>query len=233
MYVRDAQVREWLDAQTFEEAALRRNLDDIRRINSWLGWTRFAVREVLRHVRTGTTGAFSLLDVASGSADIPCAIATRAWQLGMEPRIVATDISPQVVEIARQKAANMPAIRIERQDALALPYPDREFDVGLCTLALHHFDPVQAVSLLRNLKRVSRHVFVFDVARSRAAYAGAVLLTRLVPMERMTRHDAPTSVRRAYSVAELRAFADAAGLSDARVWMGVPFRLALEASGAA
>lgn len=231
MYRRDGQVREWLDAETLDEPSLRRNLADIRRINAWLGWTRFAVAAVMRHVRGAHLHTFSLLDVACGSADIPLAVARRAERMNITPRIVATDLSPQIVAIARQHTAGASTITVERQDALALSFPDRSFDIGLCTLALHHFDPAEAAILLRNLKRVSRHVLVFDVARSPGAYAGAVLLTRLMPMDRMTRHDAPASVRRAYSLAELRAIAFAAGMGDARIWMGVPFRLALEATG--
>jgi SAM-dependent methyltransferase len=231
MYMRDAEVREWLDAENLDEPSLRRNLADIRHINAWLGWTHFAVAAVMRHVRRARLQTFSLLDVACGSADIPLAIAQRAERLGLRPHIVGTDLSPQIVAIARQHTAGSPAMSVERQDALALSFPDGSFDIGLCTLALHHFDPAQAATLLRNLKRVSRHVLVFDVARSRAAYAGAVLLTRLTPMDRMTRHDAPASVRRAYSLAELRAIALAAGMEDARTWMGFPFRLALEATG--
>src|SRR5438034_5671881 len=39
-------------SQTLDDAALRRNLRDIRLINRLLGWTAFTVREVARHVRS-------------------------------------------------------------------------------------------------------------------------------------------------------------------------------------
>jgi len=52
MRTRDAELRELLDAQTLDDAALRRNLRDIRLINRLLGWTAFTVREVARHVRS-------------------------------------------------------------------------------------------------------------------------------------------------------------------------------------
>ena len=51
MRVRDAELRELLDAETPDESALRRNLADIRRINWLLGWTAFTVGEVARQVR--------------------------------------------------------------------------------------------------------------------------------------------------------------------------------------
>ncbi len=152
----------------------------------------------------------------------------------MRARIVASDISPQIVSVAQQQidSTGLSNVTVERLDALALPYAPGSFDIVLCTLALHHFEPESAVALLRSMARVGKQVFVFDVVRSRLAYAGVIVLTRVLRMNYMTRHDAPASVRRAYSAAELREMAARAGLTDARVWVGFPFRLALAATGA-
>jgi 2-polyprenyl-3-methyl-5-hydroxy-6-metoxy-1,4-benzoquinol methylase len=235
--VRDAAITEWLDAETMDDAALRRNLADIRRINGLLGWTAFTVRGVARQAKaiSKITGKreFSLLDVASGSADIPLAIARWAERAGYDTRIVATDISPQIVAVAREQAAGTPSVTVERQDALSLPYAPGSFDIALCTLAIHHFEPESAIKLLAGMARVGKHVLVFDVARARLAYIGSLLLTRLLPMDAMTRHDAPASVRRAYSAAELGELGMKAGLQDLTVRVGVPWRLALSARGAA
>jgi ubiquinone/menaquinone biosynthesis C-methylase UbiE len=245
MRARDAAVRELLDATTLDDEALSRNLADIRHINALLGWTAFTTRAVACHVReVAQVGrvqpenpdgwrAFSLLDVASGSADIPLAIARWALRAGYSAHIVATDISPQIVAIARAQAGGMPSVLVEREDALALSYPPGSFDLALCTLALHHFEPARAVLLLRGLARVGRRVLVFDVERSPLAYLGAVALTRALRMNYMTRHDAPASVRRAYTAAEVRSLAERAGLRNALVRVDFPFRLVLTASGAA
>lgn len=239
MRARDDQLRELLDADTLDEPALRRNLADIRRINLLLAWTAFTAREVEHAARElarwGDDGrpTYSLLDVACGSADIPLAIARRAARKGVKAHVTATDISPQIVAIAAEQAAGTPSVTVERQDALALSYPPASFDIAMCTLALHHFDPDAAVELLRNLARVGRRVLVFDVERSPLAYLGAVALTQLLRMNYMTRHDAPASVRRAYTASELRSLAERAGLRDARVRVDFPFRLALSARGAA
>jgi 2-polyprenyl-3-methyl-5-hydroxy-6-metoxy-1,4-benzoquinol methylase len=235
--VRNAAITEWLDAETMDDAALRRNLADIRRINWLLGWTAFTVRGVAYQVeqmaKISGRREFSLLDVASGSADIPLAIARWAERAGYKAHIVATDISPQIVAVAQEQAASISNLTVERQDALALPYARDSFDIALCTLAIHHFEPERAVELLAGMARVSRRVLVFDVARARLAYIGSLLLTRLLPMDAMTRHDAPASVRRAYAAHELRELAKRADLRDGTVRVGIPWRLALSASGAA
>ncbi len=231
MPTRDNAIREWLDAPEIDADALRLNLRDIRRINFLLGWTAFATRFVARQVRGRHLRAFSLLDVASGSADIPLAIARWAERAGISAQIAASDINPAIVAVAREQGAHVPGFRAEVQDALNLTHPAGSFDFALCTLALHHFPPATAVGILREMARVARQVILFDVERSWPAYVGAAALTRLLLMHPMTRHDAPASVRRAYTAPELRSLARHAGLRNARVWVGFPFRLALSASG--
>lgn len=228
---RDDDVRELLDAASFDDAALQENLRDIRFINRVLGWTAFTTREVASVARSLGPREVRVLDIASGSADIPLAIARGARRAGVDVTIVVSDLSPQIVEAARRQAATTPSITAEKADALDLPYDDGSFDIVLCTLALHHFTPDKAVILLQNMARVGRQVLVFDIARSPLAYVGAVGLTRLLPMNAMTRHDAPVSVRRAYTVAEVRDLAHQAGLPRGSVHQAFPFRLVVKAMG--
>lgn len=226
---RNASLGELLDGDSFDERTLAANLADIRRINALLGWTSLAARTVVAEMERRGLRSATLLDVASGSADIPLAIARHAARRNLQIRLTITDLNPHIVRIAASRAAALAAVRVERQDALSLPYPNGSYDFGLCTLALHHFDPAHATALLAELRRVSRQILVFDVLRSRLAYAGAWLMTRALPMHPMTRHDAPVSVLRAYNADELRQLARDAGLTDATVRVAFPFRLLLTA----
>lgn len=229
-HARDNTLTEWLDATPGNVGNLRRNLRDIRRINALLGWTGSATRAVAALTRAEASRAWTLLDVASGSADIPCAIARWARRTGTRLTITASDINPQIVAIARTESRSLPNLHVAQVDALDLPYPPQSMDIVLCTLALHHFAPDAAVALLRSMARVGRRVLLFDVQRSRLAHAGVIALTHLLGMDAMTRHDAPISVRRAYSADELREMARQAGL-HATVRVQFPFRLMLSAPG--
>jgi SAM-dependent methyltransferase len=231
MLVRDADAQELMDDATCPREDMDEVLANLRTINALLGWTRYTVRRVARHVREQELRSFSLLDIASGSADMPLALARWAKRQGIMPRITAIDRSPVIVSLAREQAAGVPEVTVERQDALALTYPDASFDFALCTLALHHFPPEAAVRLLRSMARVARRVLVFDLERARLAYWGALALTRGLRTHRITRHDGPVSVRRAYTERELRELAERAGLRDARIWVRFPFRLTLDAPG--
>lgn len=230
---RDAAITEWLDAETLDRTALDLNLRDIRRINALLGWTGFASRSLVAAMRREPRRLWTLLDVASGSADIPIAIAHAAARAGITLAVTATDRSPQICAIAREQASGVASVHVEVQDALALPYATGRFDIALCTLALHHFDPDAARALLASLARVGRRVFVYDVVRSPLAYAGFITLASLARLHPMTRHDGAASVRRAYSVAEARALAEDAGLRNIQTGVRFPYRLALVAEGEA
>lgn len=230
---RDADVIEMMDDLAQDDAGLRRSLADIRRINTILGWRQYAVRAVARRVRESGVRSFSLLDLASGSADIPLAIARWAESAGIAARIVVSDIHPVMLAVAREQSHDVPGVTVEECDAMNPHYPDGSFDIALCTLALHHFAPDDTVRILRGMARVGRRVLVFDLARARLAYLGAVAMTRGLRMDPITRFDAPASVRRAYTVAELRELAQRARLRHAQVTIRFPFRLALDALGSA
>jgi len=78
---------------------------------------------------------------------------------------------------------------------------------------LHHFSPDQAVVVIREMARVARiGVIVDDLLRSRVGYVGARLLGALLTSNRLTRHDGPLSVRRAYRRPELAALLRRAGI---------------------
>jgi SAM-dependent methyltransferase len=207
---------------------LRANLRDIRRANRAFGGTRAVLRALAPLLNAWPADQpLTLLDVATGSADIPLAIARAAARAGKQVRIVASDAQPAVLDVARA-AACPPEIVVEQADALALPYPAATFDVVTLSLALHHFAPDDALQALREMRRVGRRLLlVNDLERCRGGYLGAWLVGHVLTRNRLTRHDAPLSVQRAYTRAEALALARAAGWQGATVRGVVPFRYVL------
>lgn len=204
------------------------NLRDIRRANRWFGGTRAVITTLapLLH-KQDAAAPLSILDVATGSADIPIALAKWARRERRDVRIVATDLQPNVLAVANADV-EATSIVVEQADALNLPYPDDAFDVVTLSLALHHFEPDDALRVLREMARVgSRVMIVNDLERSWSGYAGAWLFGHLLTTNRMTRHDAPLSVRRAYTRQEALALAHAAGWHAARVRCSIPHRYLL------
>ncbi|MGH2530968.1 MAG: methyltransferase domain-containing protein [Thermomicrobiales bacterium] len=225
---------ELLDEAGHDPAELAANLRDIRRVNHLLGGTSIMLRHLPRLLDTmpATTQPVTLLDLATGSADIPLAILRWAKQRRLAATIVASDASAAILAHAREQIVDHPEITLARYDARSVPLPDKQFDVVLCSLALHHFSPEEAMRVLQEMDRLARTGFILnDLRRGRLGYAAAWVASRLTTRNRLTRHDAPLSVRRAYTPAELDALLRRAGIDDAAISTHPWFRMAAVKTG--
>jgi SAM-dependent methyltransferase len=202
----------------------------LRRANRYFGGARAtlsALRPVARDLARTHARTIALLDLATGSADIPVAMLALAEREGWSLRVVATDVQPEVLEIA-SLVERKGKLEVEWADARNLPYGDATFDVVTLSLALHHFEPVEAARVLAEMRRVGRHALIVnDLARSWPGYAGAWIFGHMLSRNRLTRHDAPLSVRRAYSAREALTLARWAGWRAASVRRANPFRFVL------
>lgn len=221
---------ELMDLPGQDPAVLADCLDDLHRVNRWLGGIRLTIRALER--LTGDlppSVGLAIIDLATGGADVPRAMASWAKRRGLRARILATDLSPEILSMA---ARGSPTIEFAVADARRLPFPDRSFDVATCSLALHHLDPDDAVLMLGEMGRVARRgVIVNDLVRSWFGYAGAWLIARALSSNPLFRHDAPLSVRRAYTRREMRALAARAGLGPIRFYGFLGYRVAMVAGG--
>lgn len=220
---------ELMDEPELDPEDLESALRDLQGVNRWLGGWRVLRRCMGALLAKMPPGHYRVLDVGTGSADLPLRLAPWARRRGKHFEIVATDVHPQTVELARVNTGEAPDVKVEYADALALPYQNGEFDFALCSTTLHHFEEPDAVQALREMNRVARHgVVINDLRRSSLALVGARLLAATAWRgSRFTRHDGPLSVRRAFTAAELRRLARAARLPNARVRTHLPFRLSL------
>jgi SAM-dependent methyltransferase len=220
---------ELLDAPAHDRTELEESLGQVAQVNRFLGGLRAAWLPVQRLLRE--RAPLRILDVGTGSADIPLHLARRARRAGAAVTITATDVHPQMLEVARARTARAGCISVEAADALDLPYPDGSFDVVLLSLTLHHFEAAGQVRVLEEAGRVARRaVVVNELERCRPNYVGARLLAATVWRgNRLTRHDGPLSVLRAFTAPELEALAHAAGLRVERSERRFFFRLVLVA----
>jgi SAM-dependent methyltransferase len=220
--------REFLDTPGQNRVELAGLLADIRRTNRRFGGYPLVLGYLRRFLPHLPSGPMTVLDVATASADIPRAIASWARAHHRPIRIVALDLSEDILTLAKSSIAAYPEVTLMRGNALALPFPDRAIDVVICGLALHHFAFEDGSRVLREIDRVARGGFIVnDIGRSWGAYLGALLDTRLFTRSRLARHDGPLSVLRAFTVSEMRAMIAGAGVHNVDIRRHPWFRIAL------
>lgn len=219
---------ELLDLPTHDPAELAANLRDIQTVNRLAGGSAVVLKHLpglIDHLPRDRP--VEILDLATGSGDIPREIARWATRHGRGMRFTVTDLTPQILDVARGVLADVPGVAFTLCDARETPFPDRAFDVVLCSLSLHHFAPEDAVRVLGEMDRLSRAGFILnDIRRGALGYAAAWAASRLATRNRLTRHDMPLSVRRAYTPDELRALVQRAGIADTTVSTHPLFRMA-------
>ncbi len=215
---------ERMDADGFETQVMGDALHRVGSFTRMFGGVR-AVRRQLRRF----PGA-SVLDVGAG--DLSLLASVEAGTNG-EP-LVGVDSHMDVVAVAGKAVQGQPRLHVVRADGRSLPFADRSFDLVVSTLTLHHLDDIGVCRLLAEMGRVARKaVFTWDLERSGVALGGALALAHTVwRKDAMVRHDAPLSVRRAFTASELGRRANDAGLQQVRVRRAWPARLELTAGPA-
>jgi ubiquinone/menaquinone biosynthesis C-methylase UbiE len=190
---------------------LERDLANLRSFNRWFGSHRL-IRSFLRRWLKPNSSA-RILDVATGSGDIPRLIVDYTRRKKIAVRIEAIDQQEATIEIARRLSSRYQEINFIAADLFRWE-PAAAYDIVISSLVLHHFSDQDAVRVLGKLHQLTRGaVLVADLRRTFWLSAAVQLLTALIYREQMTKIDARLSVERAFSFEEMRDLARRAGWS--------------------
>ncbi len=112
-------------------------------------------KKILFHLNSELESTQKILDIGTGTGIIPFSICPKVKS------VVATDISPEMIKIAKQKqvSAGIENIEFQIQDAYNLPFPDKSFDIIIAANLLHLlFEPEKPIS---EAKRVLKDNGIF------------------------------------------------------------------------
>jgi SAM-dependent methyltransferase len=168
-------IPELLDTDSGTPAEVVAALSDLRRINRWLGGIAATEGMVGRVARE--------------------IVRQRVGKRGLRLDVTLLDRAQSHLRNGNRAVVG---------DALALPFRDASFDLLCCNLFAHHLSPQELLQFVEDALRVCRiAVLIDDIVRHplhlALVYAGLPLYR-----SRMTRHDAPASVRQAYTSDEMR-----------------------------
>jgi ubiquinone/menaquinone biosynthesis C-methylase UbiE len=206
---------EWLDSDLGTPAEIDAALHSVNLANRRFGGVRLharllqrALSRVLHETRPHILP--HILEVASGRADVLQAALLR---LGRPVEVTLLDRNASHLPDPRTWPAELPTPRVLTGDALNLPFPDSSVDIVSCCLFLHHLEPPQIVRYLAEAQRVARVAVVINDLERTAFHYRLAQLNRLIDHSRISRHDGPASVRRAYTRSELARMLTSTGCS--------------------
>jgi len=209
---------ELLDTDHGTQAEVAASLRDLERINRWFGGIS-TTRQMIRSVSKSTRlSELTMLEVAAGSGYVSANVSRELAHAGISLRVTLLDRVANHLKRANGQA------RLAA-DALALPFPDNSFDLVASNLFAHHLSPAELSCFVGEALRVCRQaVLINDLIRSplhlAAVYAGFPLYS-----SRLTRHDAPASVRQAYTPREMRELLGRAAIARLEISRHCLFRM--------
>src|SRR5947209_5311976 len=200
---------ELLDEHDAPPADMERSLRDLRRFNRYCG----GIAIYKRLLRRGGNPR-SILDIGTGNSDL-LENAT-GFRVGLDFKI-------DHLLYQRDRAIHKIV-----GDARQLPFRDNAFDAVTSAHFFHHFSPDENASILRESLRVAKRVvLVNDTRRHYIPLLFTKMLAWFHLVGRITRFDAPASVRRGYTLDEARDVAERAGAQRAEVLKLWPYRFGI------
>tara|TARA_B110000259_G_scaffold51311_1_gene60460 strand:+ start:900 stop:1610 length:711 start_codon:yes stop_codon:yes gene_type:complete len=178
---------------------LRDTLDKLENINRWLGGNLMTVKSLKKVLSNHPKEQEVVIaDIGCGHGDILRDVAKFGRKNGYKMKLIGIDANPTAIAYANELSAEFPEISFKTEDIFSDKFKNREFDVVLATLFLHHFKEPQLVSFLKNtLKQTKIAVIVNDLHRHKLAYYLFMLLSAFIK-NKMIIEDGLTSVLRGF-----------------------------------
>ena len=197
-------VPELLDSDSGTPREVADSLADLRMLNRRFGGVN-TMSSLLREVAAARgISEIDWLDVAGGAGDVATLAGQSLSRLGLIVRPVVMDRATTHMNGRGRNVCG---------DALALPFRDSSFDVVGSSLFAHHLEPEELVRFARESLRVARLALVINDLIRHPLHLALALAGRPIYRSRITRHDSAASVRRAYTMDEVRGILASAGMT--------------------
>ncbi|KTR07972.1 hypothetical protein NS184_06690 [Curtobacterium luteum] len=149
------------------------------------------------------TGRGRVLDLGCGGGDLARALVRWAASDGFDVEVVGVDPDPRAIAAADR--SRLPGTTFRQASSGDLVADGERFDVVVSNHVLHHLGDDERSGFLADSARLARSRVVHsDIRRSRSAYRSYALASPLVAAGTFVRVDGLRSIRRSFTVDELR-----------------------------
>jgi len=207
---------ELLDSDSGTPREVADSLADLRMVNRQFGGVRTMSALIQEVAEQRNLKSVDWLDVAGGAGDVATLTAESLARAGITVKPVVLD---RAISHLNGNHLNVCG------DALALPFRDESFDVVGSTLFVHHLEPEEIVRFAGEGLRVARHAFIINDLIRHPLHLALAVAGRVIYRSRLTRHDGPASVRRAYTVDEVRTILESTSAAQVSIKTFYLFRM--------
>ena len=190
--------------------SLREALDQIAKINKWLGGNKLTLKSVEKLIKNNSfIEPITIVDVGCGNGDMLRALANYGKENKIKFNLIGIDANAFTIDYAKNCSASYPYISYLCLDIFSEEFKAMKYDYLLCTLTLHHFNN-QQINYLIDLfyKNTTFGVVINDLHRSKIAYRLFQLVCFVFNLNKMSRQDGLTSILRGFKKQELLAFTE-------------------------
>ena len=190
-----AHTRELLDEESIPFDEIRRNMEELDTINTWLGGHAITIDGFRRIL--GSRREVHVCEIGCGGGDNLKAIAQWCGRNQIHLRITGIDIKEACIAYAgiNLRGLNAELIASDYREAELSTRPDIIFSSLFC----HHFSDAEVAEILRwKEANAGLGYFVNDLHRHPLAYHSIKWITGIFSSSRLVRNDAPVSVTRGF-----------------------------------
>lgn len=201
---------ELLDRPDIPFEDIRRNMQELNFINTWLGGHTITLAGV--EALVNTKKQVTICEIGCGGGDNLVVIQKWCDKRNISVAFIGIDINPHCIEIAsKNQLSNTQLIAADYKEVLLETQPDIIFSSLFC----HHFSDREMVKQLQWMKANARvGFFINDLHRHKLAYYSIKVLTALFSNSYLVKHDAPLSVARGFTKEEWLQFFNIAGINN-------------------
>ena len=203
MFEKRAEETEQLDNPECDCRLVNRSHGLMNCVNRFLGGTA-AVKGFLRKAASSLPKGqcLNILDIGSGSCDIPAALLQWADKNKIKLRFTCVEREKRILPKMVNTASFNGLLRIIHSDIFKY-HPDEQFDYAIASMFFHHLSDEQIPELITHLRPfVRRGIFINDLHRSCLPYFGCMLLLPITGPDVL--RDARLSIRKGFRRSDLQ-----------------------------
>lgn len=208
---------EILDSDACSPAEVQAALKTLGRINRWFGGVSTTQSLVERVAEVTGRTTFSLLEIASGTGEVPLKVRERVAQRGISLRVTLLDRAHSHLAASNANGESTLEIPALAGNGLELPFREAAFDLVSSNLFAHHLAPEQLIVFVEEGLRVSRFALLINDLVRHPLHLGLVRASFPIMGSRVAWLDGLTSVRRAYTPEEIRALISSSATATSRI----------------